>query len=86
MLYLLFHNNYFQTGITLFTVQLPAKPDVRAAAITQFTLAALPIEREAMKVKRSIEVSTDISLYILLYYLCFSAYNSYVDVAVDTFY
>ena len=34
---------------------------------TQFTLAALPIEREAMKVKRSIEVSTDISLYITLY-------------------
>ena len=54
-----------------FTVQLTAKPGVRAAAITQFTLAALPIERLTMKVKRSIEVNTDISLYILLYYLCF---------------
>ena len=86
MLRLLFANNYFKARITPPAIRLPAKADVHVAVNTHSLLASLPTERKTMKATRFIEVNTDISFDMLLYYLSFSAYNSYVDVVVDTFY
>ena len=86
MVWLLIANNYFKARINSPAIRLPAKADVHVAVNTHSLLASLPIERETMKATRFIEVNTDISFDMLLYYLSFSMCNPYVDVVVDTFY